>query len=123
MSEAREDNYLEKRAHLAGLSNDELKERFWSLTEQIVDPLLDFAHTYTSPSIERSVLLRMGFSSVEATKIVNNVMDRGLMGKGAGHIVYRLSKEKGISVREAGLKLYNDEMWEDVVAMFKGGNK
>lgn len=121
MSEARKDNYLEKRAHLAGLSNDELKERFWSLTEQVVDPLLDFAKTYTSPSIERSVLLRMGFSSVEATKIVNNTIDRGLLGKGAGHVVYRLSKEKGLSIREAGLKLYNDEMWEDVSSIFKGG--
>ena len=36
------------------------------LTGQLVDPLLELAKENTSPAIERSVLLRMGFSSLEA---------------------------------------------------------
>ena len=115
------DHFEKQRQHLQGLTDEQLKARFWELGEVIVDPLLELGKTYTSPSIERSVLLRMGFSSLEATKIVNEVMARGLMGKGAGHVVYRLACAKGMTVREAGLKLYHDEMWDDVVTLFKEG--
>ena len=33
----------------------------------------------------------MGFSSIEAKSIVDGAIDRGLMGKGVGHIVYKTS--------------------------------
>ena len=59
----REDDYLKRREHLKDLSDQELKERFWQLAEQAVKPLVDLAYKNTSPAIERSVLLRMGFSS------------------------------------------------------------
>lgn len=114
--------FEEARKHLAGLSDEELKTRFWELSEEIVEPLLEMGYKYTSPSIERSVLLRMGFSSVEATKLVNTVIAHELMGKGAGHIVYRIAQENQLDIREAGLKLYNDELWDQVDQIFKGGN-
>jgi D-ornithine 4,5-aminomutase subunit alpha len=117
----REDDFLTRRKHLDGLSDEELKARFWELAEKIVDPLLDLAKTHTSPSVERSVLLRMGFSSLEAKPLVEGAIDRGLMGKGVGHIVYRISKEKNITVREAGLELIEGKHWDDAVAIFKGG--
>lgn len=118
-TEKREDQYLEKRDHLRNLSDEELKDLFWKLSEQIVDPLLKLGKEHTTPSIERSVLLRMGFSSTEAMTIVTEVIARGLIGKGAGHVVYRLAKEKGITVREAGFKLCQDELWDEVVTLFK----
>lgn len=118
---SRTDDFQERRKHLVDLTEDQLEERFWKLAEEIVDPLVELAEKNTSPSIERSVLLRMGFSSIEAQAIVNGVIDRGLLGKGAGHIVYRLAKEKDMEIREAGLKLVEGEMWEDVVSIFKGG--
>ena len=90
----REDDYLQRNQHLAGLTDEQLKERFWSLVEQIVDPLLDLAQKNTSPSIERSVLLRMGFSSLEAQPLVDGAIDRGLIGHGVGHVIYRIAKEK-----------------------------
>ncbi len=108
---------------MANLSDQELYERFWSLASDIVDPLLELGQKNTSPAIERSVLLRMGFSSIEAKAIVDGVIDRGLMGKGAGHVVYRLAKEKNISVREAGVALAEGKMWNDAVELFRGGNK
>ncbi|HCM90819.1 MULTISPECIES: ornithine aminomutase subunit alpha [Vagococcus] len=114
--------YEEARKHLAGLSDEELKTRFWALSEEIMEPMLEMGREYTSPSIERSVLLRMGFSSIEATEIVNRVLTHELMGKGAGHIVYRIAKEKNIEIREAGLKLSQGEYWDDVLNIFKGGN-
>jgi D-ornithine 4,5-aminomutase subunit alpha len=43
------------------------------------------------------------------------------MGKGAGHVVYRLSKELGISVKEAGTMLASGKGWDQVTALFKGG--
>ncbi len=109
----REDDYLERRKHLEGLTNEQLKERFWSKIEEIVDPLLKLSYENTTPSIERSVLLRMGFSSLEAAPLVEMAMDQGLIGYGVGHIVYLISKEKGLSVREAGLALLEGEYWQD----------
>lgn len=117
----RNDDYLERRKDLAHLSEDELKERFWELAGQLVDPIIDLAKKNTSPSIERSVLLRMGFSSIEAKTIVDGVIDRGLMGKGAGHVVYRLAKDYNMEIREAGLKLADGEMWDEVLTIFNGG--
>lgn len=122
MSEKRADDFNERRAHLAKLSDQELYERFWSLASDIVDPLLELGRKNTSPAIERSVLLRMGFSSIEAKAIVDGVIDRGLMGKGAGHVVYKLAKSKNISVREAGVALADGKMWQEAADLFKGGN-
>lgn len=117
----RADDFQERRKHLANLTEEQLEKRFWELAGKVVDPMVDLANKNTTPSIERSVLLRMGFSSPEAKAIVDGAVDRGLLGKGAGHLVYRLAKEKNMSIRDAGLKLVNNEMWEDIVAIFKGG--
>lgn len=119
----REDDFEQRRAHLKNLSDAELKDLFWKLTEQVVDPLLDLAKTHTSPSVERSVLLRMGFSSLEAKPLVDAAIDRGLIPHGVGHVVYRISKEKNIPLRQAGLELIEGKHWDDAIAIFKGGNK
>ncbi|HLR34987.1 MAG TPA: ornithine aminomutase subunit alpha [Tissierellales bacterium] len=117
----RKDDYKERRKHLADLTEDELERRFWQLAYEIVDPLVELAHKNTSPSIERSVLLRMGFSSIESKAIVDGALDRGLLGKGAGNLVYRLAQEKNMEIREVGLKLSEGKMWDDVTRIFKGG--
>lgn len=117
----RADDFQERRKHLANLSEDELEQRFWELAGKLVDPLVELAEKNTSPSIERSILLRMGFSSTEAKTIVDGVMDRGLMGKGAGHMVYRLAKESNMEIREVGLKLIDGQLWDEAVSLFKGG--
>ncbi|RUA06159.1 MAG: ornithine aminomutase [Fusobacteria bacterium] len=118
----REDDYTTRRVHLANLSDEELKARFWELAEKLVDPMLNLAKTHTTPSIERSVLLRMGFSSLEAKPLVEATIDRGLMGKGAGHLVYRISKEKNIPIRQAGLEMIEGKHWDTLLEIFKGGN-
>ena len=84
-----------------------------------MNPVIKLAETHTTPSIERSVLLRMGFSSLESNSIVQQVLDHGLMGKGAGHIVYRASKTKGIDIREAGLQLAKGQLWEEIETLFR----
>ena len=117
----RVDDFQERRKHLANLTEEELEQRFWELASKLVDPLVELAEKNTSPSIERSVLLRMGFSSIEAKTIVDGVMDRGLMGKGAGHILYRLAKENNMEIREMGLKLVDGQFWDEAVSLFKGG--
>ncbi|MEF9921419.1 MAG: ornithine aminomutase subunit alpha [Anaerovoracaceae bacterium] len=117
----RADDFAERRKHIANLSDEELYKRFWDLTEQVVDPLLDLGRKNTTPSVERAVLLRMGISSLETKPIVDGCMDRGLMGHGTGHVLYKLSKEKGISIKEAGTMLAQGKGWDDAVALFKGG--
>lgn len=125
VSEIRKDDFEARRKHLADMTEEQLEARFWELAGKIVDPMVDLAKKNTSPSIERSVLLRMGFSSIEAKAIVNGVIDRGLMGKGAGHVVYRVAKDKNMDIREVGLKLVDgdDQLWDYVVEVFKGGEK
>lgn len=108
----REDDFKERRKHLAQLSDEELKTKFWELVEQAVDPLLDIARTHTSPSIERSILLRMGFSSLEAKPLVEMAIDRKLIGKGVGHIIYKAAKENNLSIREAGLEMLDGRLWD-----------
>jgi len=114
----RQDDYQVRRAHLASLSDEQLKDRFWELTGQVVDPLLKLGHEYTSPAIERSVLLRMGFSSLEVKDIVQGALERGLLGHGAGNIVYKLSKAKSMEIRDVGLALADGKYWDEAQAMF-----
>jgi len=114
----RNDDYKQRRAHLANLTDEQLYARFWELAEKIVDPMLELGRKNTTPAIERSVLLRMGFSSLEVKPIVEGVMKKGLMGKGCGNVVWRLAEQKGISVREAGLLLCEGKEWDSVDALF-----
>ena len=117
----RDNDFEQRRQHIANLTDEELYNKFWELTAQVVDPLLELGRKNTTPSVERSVLLRMGVSSLDTQKIVEGCMDRGLMGKGAGHVVYKLSQAKNISIREASIKLAAGEGWDKVVESFKGG--
>lgn len=112
------DDFQDRRSHLANLSDEELKQRFWQLADEIVTPMLELGKKNTTPSIERSVLLRMGFSSMEAKEIIEGVMEHGLISKGAGHVVYKLAQDKKISVREAGLMLINEKCFDEVVNLF-----
>ncbi len=117
----RQDDYLERRASVAGLSDEQLEQRFWELTGKIVDPLLTLGYENTSPAIERSVLLRMGFSSIEAKKLVDGCIERSLLGHGAGNVIYRLAKAENMQIRDAGLALCEGNLWDEAVAQFNGG--
>ena len=114
----RQDDYEQRRTHLKDLSDDQLYDRFWELAEQLVQPMLDMGYKNTTPSVERSVLLRMGFSSIEVKPIVEGVMKKGLMGKGCGNVVWRLAQKKGVSVRDAGLLLAEGKEWDTVETLF-----
>lgn len=117
----RKDDYKTRRKHLEGLSEEELEKRFWELAEKLTDPLIELARTHTTPSIERSVLLRMGFSSMEADSIVRQAVDHNLISKGAGHVVYRVAENRGIGIREAGLSLSSGNLWDEASKLFTGG--
>jgi D-ornithine 4,5-aminomutase subunit alpha len=110
----RPDDFETRRAHLRSLSDEALHERFWRLVDAIVTPLVAEARTHTTPAIERSVLLRMGFSSIEARDLVTGMASRGLLGRGAGRLVLELAKAKGVSVRKVGEALLSGRHWEDL---------
>ncbi len=111
----REDDYNTRRAHLANLTDEELYNRFWEKMSEVVDPITAMAKKYTSSSIERSVLLRMGFSSVEAQSIVDVCLDHDLMGYGAGHVVYLYSKTFDMELRDAGLAFSRKENINEII--------
>lgn len=117
----RNDDFQERRQHLAALTDEQLKARFWELANKLVDPLLEMGYEYTSPAIERSVLLRMGFSSIEAKAIVDGCVENNLISHGAGNVIYRLSKARGMEIREAGLELSNGRLWKEAAELFDGG--
>ncbi len=112
----RKDDFDSRREHLKNMSDEQLHDHFWSLVDRMVQPLVEEARTHTSPSIERSVLLRMGFSSLETKPLVNLMLEKGLLGRGAGKLVLDLAQKKGISVREAGLGLMDGRYWEEVAS-------
>ncbi len=117
----RPDDFEERSAHLKNLTDEELDKRFWELVEKIVDPLIELARTHTSPSIERSVLLRMGFDSITAKNIVDKVFEQGLLGKGAGNIVYRFAKARNVDYLTAGEMLVKADHWDEVRGLFGDG--
>ena len=110
----RPDDFEERRGHLRDLSDEELHARFWDLAHQIVAPLIAEARSHTTVSIERSVLLRMGFSSVEAASLVRQLGQRDLLGHGEGRLVLELAKAKGLPVREVGLALLKGQHWDEL---------
>lgn len=117
----RNDDYKSRSEHLKQLSDAQLEARFWELAQKVVDPLLKLGYENTSPAIERSVLLRMGFSSLEAKAIVDGCVENSLLAHGAGNVVYRLSKANNISVRDAGVALADGKLWNEATAQFAGG--
>lgn len=100
--------YDARRAEFAALDDAALKVRFWELADQLVAPIVDLARAYTSPSIERSVLLRMGIDSVSCHGIVDRIAEAGLLGKGAGHVLVRLARREGTDVRTAAMAILAD---------------
>jgi D-ornithine 4,5-aminomutase subunit alpha len=97
----RDSDYQVRRKHLEGLSEGELDKKFWELANQIVKPLVEMAHGHTSPSIERSVLLRLGFDSMSAGVLVKRVEELGLLGHGAGNVLLKLSHAMGTDIQVA----------------------
>ena len=108
----RADDFETRRQHLRSLSDAELHARFWELVQRMVSPLVEEARIHTTPSIERSVLLRMGFSSLEANALVQRMGERGLLGHGAGRLVLELAQAQGLSIRAAGTALLAGQHWE-----------
>ena len=115
----RKDDYLVRREHLKKLSDVELRQYFLELSEKIVDPLIDLSYKNTTKSIERSVLLRMGFSSIDAKAIVDILDENNLLSKGAGHSVYIISKNRSIDIEKAGKSIQNGEEIEYLTEHFK----
>jgi D-ornithine 4,5-aminomutase subunit alpha len=110
----RPDDFSTRRARVSAMSDEELRRYFWSLAEKLVAPLIEEACTHTTPAIERSVLLRMGFSSIEGKALVDGMHARGLLGHGAGRLVLELAKSMGIPVRSAGTALLAGQYWEEL---------
>jgi D-ornithine 4,5-aminomutase subunit alpha len=106
--EARQARLELRLRELDQMPDEELRARFWSLCEQVVEPMVDLARTHTSPSIERSVLLRMGIDSVSSQGVVARILEAGLLGKGAGHVLLRLAQLQGTDVRAAAASVLAD---------------
>jgi len=109
MAEDRIARFDLRQAELKKMSDAELKDRFWKLCNQMVEPIVGLAKTHTSPSIERSVLLRMGIDSVSTHAVVTRVLEAGLLGKGAGHVVLKLSRKTGKDIRSAAQAIIDDK--------------
>ena len=124
MTDDRIARFETRREALGKLTDEELKARFWQLTNEVVAPIVDLARSHTSPSIERSVLLRMGIDSVSSQGVVKRILDAGLLGKGAGHVVLKLSQKNGTDVRAAAQAILDDRtVLEGLFPAVAGGKK
>ena len=109
MTDERIARFEQRREELKQMSDEQLKARFWELCNQVVEPIVDLARTHTSPSIERSVLLRMGIDSISSHGVVDRIYEAGLLGKGAGHVVFKLSQKMGVDVRTAAAAILENK--------------
>ncbi len=109
MSEDRVKKFEARRQQLGKMSDDQLKDRFWELCNQMVEPMVEYGRKYTSQSIERSVLLRMGIDSVTSQGVVSKINEAGLLGKGAGHVVLKLSQKLKVDIRAAAKHINEDK--------------
>ncbi|GAB4292965.1 MAG: ornithine aminomutase subunit alpha [Coriobacteriia bacterium] len=116
----RPDTYQEVRKHLADLDDAALEARFWELAEKVVQPLVELARTHTSPSIERSVLMRMGIDSRTCMAVVAECETRGLLGHGAGHVVYLCMQAWQCDAPEAARRLAEGDGWDIAEAKWGG---
>ncbi len=110
----RADDFADRHRHLSEMSDEALHDYFWQLVDRIVEPLVEEARSHTTPAIERSVLLRMGFSSMDANDLTEAMAKRNLLGHGAGRLVLELAKAKGVSVAEAGATLLAGRWWGEL---------
>ena len=117
---ARADTFREARAHLADLSDEELGSRFWELSSECVTPLVELARTHTSPSIERSVLMRMGVDSRTCMAVVSECVSRGLLGHGAGHVVWVCMQAWDCTAPVAAARLADGDGWDLADATWGG---
>ncbi|MFA6075228.1 MAG: ornithine aminomutase subunit alpha [Negativicutes bacterium] len=118
----RNDDFTKRRTILGALTDEQLKNRFWELAETIVAPMIAVAKSHTSPSIERSVLMRMGFSSAESKEIVNRCLEHNLLGKGAGHCILKLAELRNCDYSAAGALLAVGDGWTELQAVWRKGN-
>lgn len=109
MTVERIDRFEKRREELKKMSDEELKARFWELCNQVVEPIVELSRTHTSPSIERSILLRMGIDSISSHGVVDRIREAGLLDKGAGHVVLKLAQKSGTDVRGAAAAILENK--------------
>ncbi len=109
MTDERIARFEERRAELAQMTDEQLKARFWELCNQVVAPIVELARVHTSPSIERSVLLRMGIDSLSSQGVVERIYQAGLLGKGAGHVLLKLAEQRDTDVKAAAAAILADK--------------
>ena len=117
------DDFKERSKHLQNMTDEQLEKYFWELIEKTVNPMVDLAEKHTTKSIERAVLLRMGFNSLQANVLVDKIFEKNLLSKGAGHIIWKVAKNNNLDVIEAGKQMIEGKYWEEAVELFKGGEK
>lgn len=112
--------FEKRRDELKSFTDEQLKRKFWELCRKAVEPMIEMARSNTSPSIERSVLLRMGIDSVTAKCVVSRIHEAGLLGKGAGNVLLKVAKNREIDIVSASKIVLEDK--NSLEGLF-GGNK
>ncbi|HSL93397.1 MAG TPA: D-ornithine 4,5-aminomutase subunit OraS, partial [Bacillota bacterium] len=87
----------------------------------IVSQLVELAYGHTSPSIERSVLLRLGFDSMAAVSVVKRIEELGLMGHGVGNVLLKLARTMNIELFQAAEVIVTEDGGARARALFTGG--
>lgn len=117
VNKERVDVYTSRRRALASVSGEEPQETFWKLSGEAVDTMVEEARTHTTPSIERAVLLHMGFDSSESARLVEWMEELNLLGQGAAQLIQALAKQKKLTMREAGMALLGGKYWDQLLLL------
>jgi D-ornithine 4,5-aminomutase subunit alpha len=116
----RNPDYRKRAEALEKMSDEELYRLFWDITDQIVRPLATNAENHTTPSIERSVLLRMGFNSIQADAFVKRCVAERCLGQGAGAILLSYARKMGVDYFKAQEILMGLQNWDNEIKKTSG---
>ena len=118
----RDDDYQVRRQSVANLSDKELEQRFCAARRDYIASRFSRMNPRQLEAVLTTegplVLLRMGFSSIEAKAIADGCVERNLLGHGAGNVVYRLAKAKEMDYIDAGKALCEGRLWDEAAAQF-----
>ena len=112
------DDYLTRREHLKDLSDEALKATFgtWPKKSLILGR---FGLPPYNPASNAQYCCVWVFPVWRQTNRAKTI-EHDLIGKGAGHVVYRYSRLANLPLRDAGLALMENQGWDLVKQSFGG---
>lgn len=96
-----------------GNNSNILDESLRRLGGILASPSLVMSYEHTTPLMERARLRRLGLSKAEAEAFLEMLCARGLLDTGAGALIARTCRARGLAPAEAARLMLSGEGWPE----------